>query len=239
MLALENKATVVNGVNDTRVFVKAQPFGGAIRLLNLNGLLNHAGAFNFDSQRSRSEQDFRIFIRPSNWEAVRDYCLHNLIHEGGSDLETDPSRELVEEFKDTLGIRLKPDHYNIKAIRVVVENVAAPMANRYNAGNPTARIYKIFEVQLLDAALRQSMLINQQTYPSRVLRRLALDQAQNGGRGRANGIMVAPLEEIRSAYLTISPEMRGKQLVFRNTLMAGNVAVILDGVHVPKYHTSL
>lgn len=235
MLALENKATLVSNNSEFRVIVRAQPFGGAIRILNINGFLTHVGGFNFDSERSRSERDFRVFIRPSTWEAVREYCLLNLDLVESPDLESDPSRELVEEFHDTLGIQLKPDQYSIEPVRIVVENDSSPTENLHASGNPTARIYRIYEVQISDPTLWQMMMTNSETHPSRVLQKLAIDDAQKGGRGRANAMLVAPVEDIRDAYLTISPEMRGSRLPFNNTSMAGNVATVLEGIFVPKY----
>jgi len=235
MLALENKATLISGEHSPQVVVRAQPFGGAVRILNPDNLLAQVGNFNFDSEQSRSEQDFRIFVHPSSWQTVREYCLRNLGPEDESDLESDPSRELVEEFNDTLGINLKPAQYTIEPVRILVENESAPTENLRAYGNPTARIYRIYEVQIHDPSLWHIMLTNNEAYTSKVLRQMALDDAQKGGRGRANGMLVAPIEEIRAAYLSIPPEMRGARLSFKNTLLAGNVATVLDGIAIPKY----
>src|SRR6266496_4462703 len=80
MLALERKATLYEAKNERVVEVKSQPFGGAIRILDLNMMRDLIGDFHFDSKRSRSEQDFRIFIRPSDWEVVRQFCLQHFSH---------------------------------------------------------------------------------------------------------------------------------------------------------------
>src|SRR5688500_5254820 len=71
MLALERKATLLQDESGHGVEVIAQPFGGAIRLLDPKALRDLIGDFHFDSEESRSEQDFRIFIRPSAWEGVQ------------------------------------------------------------------------------------------------------------------------------------------------------------------------
>src|SRR5689334_22995355 len=75
MLALERKATAHESENGPVVKVKSQPFGGAVRILDLRGLRDLIGDFHFDSERSRSEQDFRIFIRPADWSTVREFCI--------------------------------------------------------------------------------------------------------------------------------------------------------------------
>lgn len=235
MLALEHKATVIPGDGELQVVVKAQPFGGAVRILDFDRFLSHVGSFNFDSQRSRSEQDFRVYIQPSNWETVREYCLRNLAHKDDPDLECDPSRELVEEFNDTLGIKLQPHQYAIAPVSIVVENEPVPTTNLRASGNPTVRIYRIDEVQIQDPTLSRMMMTNSEMHPSQVLRRQALADAQKGGHGRANAMLVAPMDVIRSAFLEIPPERRAARLPFKNSLMAGNVAAILESVFVPKY----
>ena len=235
MLALEHKATVIPGNGELQVVVKAQPFGGAVRILNPSEFINHAGGFNFDSGRSQSEQDFRVYIRPSNWDAVREFSLRNLALEDSPDLECDPSRELVEEFTDTLGIQLQPHQYTIAPVSIVVENEPAPTTNVRAAGNPTARIYRIDEVQIHDPNLARKMMTNSEAHPSQVLQRLALADAQKGGPGRANAMLVAPMGEIRTAYLGIPPQRRGVQMTFNESLMAGNVAAVLKDVFVTKY----
>jgi hypothetical protein len=235
MLALEHKASLSSRDTEALLDVKAQPFGGAIRILYPNRLFTLVGGFNFDSVRSRSEGDFRIYIRPACWENVRDFCLQNRAEEDDPDLEIDPTRELVEEFEDALGIKLQADHYDVKPIGIVVENEPARTTNLRAAGAPTARIYRVYEVQILDSGLCQSMITNSEANPSRVLQRLALNDARKGGRGRANAILAAAEDGIRAAYLAIPPEIRGQPLPFADTVLEGNVAAVLEGVQVTKY----
>ncbi|HAV77574.1 MAG TPA: hypothetical protein DCX53_09510, partial [Anaerolineae bacterium] len=86
MLALERKATMYKD----EVEVWSQPFGGAIRILDEVAIYDSIREFNFDSERSRSEQDFRIFIRPSTWPVLRELCLQNIDLDDASILETNP-----------------------------------------------------------------------------------------------------------------------------------------------------
>src|SRR3990170_5941352 len=89
MLALERKATLHEAENGRVIEVKSQPFGGAIRIRDLRTLRDLIGDFHFDSERSRSEQDFRIFIRPSDWETVREFCIQRFSVADDPILETD------------------------------------------------------------------------------------------------------------------------------------------------------
>src|SRR5215211_4754723 len=78
LLALERRATLHTTPSGDVVEIKSQPFGGALRIHEVAPLQNLIGEFHFDSEESRSERDFRIFIRPSAWEAVRAFCLERL-----------------------------------------------------------------------------------------------------------------------------------------------------------------
>src|SRR5258706_4547154 len=160
MLALERKATLHETENEHIVEVKSQPFGGAIRILDLNTIHNLIGDFHFDSERSRSEQDFRLFIRPSDWSAIREFCIQHLSCVDDPILETDPARELVEEFADTLKINLQSEQYISKPIATIVENEATPTDNIHAQGIPTVRVYRIFEAHILESSLGQFMMTN-------------------------------------------------------------------------------
>jgi hypothetical protein len=235
MLALENKATVRSDEHPSSVVVRAQPFGGAIRIFNPNGLFTQVGDFNFDSERARLEQDFRIYVHPSSWKPLQEFCLKNLGLKDSPELESEPSRELAEEFYDTLGIELRPNQYTIEPAGILVESNPVPSENLHAAGNPTARVYRIDEIQIHDPSLSEMMIANSEEHPGQTLKTIALDDARKGGKGRANAMLVAPVEELRASYLKLSPEMRGERIKYKQTHLAGNVAAILDGVFVPKY----
>jgi len=235
MLALEHKATLISGAAQKQVLTKAQPFGGAIRILNIPHFFSGAGPFNFDSKRSQDEQDFRIYIRPAAWDAVREYCLQHLEEDDNQNLETDPSRELEEEFEDTLGVQLRPEQYSVQPMRTVTENQPTPTSNVHAAASPTVRIYRVFNIQIHEPGLHRMMIVNSEAHTSRALQRLAIENAQRTGRGRANAILALPEDQIRAAFLATPPETRGLPLPFADTLLEGNVAVVLGDVFVPKY----
>ncbi len=153
MLALEHIATVLPEAGEARVAVKAQPFGGAVRIHDIASLQVHIGRFRFDSERSRVERDFRIFIKPADWIVVRSFCLEDFRLAQGSDLESDPGRELAEEFAATLGVELRPDQYVCKPIRTVFEDTPVPTGNMYAFGKPTVRVYRVFEALIRDSRI--------------------------------------------------------------------------------------
>jgi hypothetical protein len=237
MLALERKATLIADKGKRRVSVKAQPFGGAIHFLQLAPLQTLIGDFHFDSERSRFEQDFRLFIRPADWNTVREFCRRHLEHENDSVLESDPGRELAEEFADALAVELRPEQYIAKPLRTVVENEPARTQNIYAADYPTVRIYRVFEARIVAPFLCRAIMANSEATSNQMLRELALEDARKGGRGRANAILALPLQLIRDVYLAMSPETRHMPITFESNHLPGNVSAVFEDIAVPKYRS--
>jgi hypothetical protein len=234
-LALERKATLFKAEGGPAIEVIAQPFGGAIRILDLRKLRDRIGDFHFDSEESRSEQDFRIFIRPSDWSVVQEFCIQHFSRVDDSILESAPTRELAEEFADALKISLKPDQYTLKPVRTVVEDHPTPTENIHAKGYPTARVYRIFEARILDASLSHAILMNSERYSNHNLQELALENARNGGKGRANAILAFPLKLISDAYLGMPPEARNTSFLLEDNYLDESVAAILEGVSAQRY----
>jgi hypothetical protein len=234
ILALERKATVVNGVAG-RVQVRAQPFGGAVRILNTIPLQRVVGKIRFDSERSKCERDLRILIAPSMWEALKQYCVEHLAHADDPDLESHPHRELAEEFEEVLNVSLKPDQYTVRPLGFVAENNPTPTRNANVHGQPTVRLYRIFEVQIVDAALCGTMLAASQGSSDEDLGKLAWNDFHNGGRGRANSILALPLGQVIESYLRLPPESRFSKITRENHELDESVLAVLPEVDVPQY----
>ena len=239
MLALERKATLRKAETGRIVEVKSQPFGGAIRILDLKRIQELIGDFHFDSERSRSEQDFRIFIRPSDWPVVREFCIRHLRQDGDPILETDPGRELAEEFADALKINLKPDQYIQKPAATVIEDNPAPTENIHAEGSLTARVYRVFEATITDSSLALAMITNSERLSDADLQELVRQDAQSGGKGRANAILAVPIKRISDYYLAMSPKERNLPVLFEKNRLAEIVPVVLEGIAIPKYQRSI
>lgn len=235
MLALERQATLLDEDGQQFVDVKSQPFGGAIQFNDLGALQERIGKFHFDSEESRAEQDLRIFIHPEDWDEVRAFSLGQLSQPDESILEADPTRELAEEFADTLKMSLKQDQYSYQVAGTVLEDYPSPTANTRARGYPTARIYGIFEVRILDPALASVLVKNSESCSDQNLQQLAWEDFQNGGAGRANAVLTLPLKEINALYMSVPPDVRNKPVLFQNHQLDETVASILEGVSVPKY----
>ena len=235
MLALERTATLHEAENGRVIEVKAQPFGGAVRILDINAMHDLLGDFHFDSKRSRSEQDFRLFIRPSSWSAVREFCILHLSRADDSILETDPARELAEEFDDALKINLKPEHYVSQPVATVVENDPVPTDNIHARGIPTVRVYRIFEATILDSSLAHAMINSSESLSHQDLCTLALDDVQNGGKGRANAIFALPLKQISDHYVGLSSKEHNAPIMFEQNLLDNTVSAILEEISLSKY----
>jgi hypothetical protein len=235
MLALERKATVRKAENGPVVEVKSQPFGGALRIKNVSKVRDLIRGFHFDSEKSRAEGDFRIFIRPSDWSTVREFCIRHLNRVDDPILETGPERELAEEFADALKISLKPDHYTHRPLAIVVEGAPAPTENIHARGIPTVRVYRIFEAHISDTSLACAMMASSESHSDQDLHDLALQDAQNGGKGRANAILALPLKRISAAYLAMPPKERNAPVLFEKNRLDETVVTVLEGIGAPRY----
>jgi hypothetical protein len=96
-------------------------------------------------------------------------------------------------------------------------------------------VYRIFEAHILDSALAQSMVKNSEGISHNDLCELALNDFQNGGKGRANSVLTLPLGEITKAYGAMSPQERNAPILFEEHYLDETVSAILDEVPVPKY----
>jgi hypothetical protein len=228
MLALERKATAVGEADHLEAYVRAQPFGGAIRILDSAALRKQIGDFEFDSEKSRVEQDFRILIPASRWEIVRNFCLAEFKNTHGSLLEIDPLRELAEEFTDTLQEDLMAEQHLTVPVNVVVENSPAPTANPRALDHPTARVYRVFETLIIDPHLVHMLLASCETVSDQDLARQALDDQRQGGPGWANGILVTRLAKLVKFFASLPTEARHASRVVGNTTLDGNLYALLD-----------
>lgn len=232
MLALERQATVME---DGSVNVRSQPFGGGVHILNPTPLQKIIGKIEFDSERSRHQQDFRILIPPSKWELIKEYCLRHLKDEEDIELETEPDRELSEEFFETIKVKLNPDQYTVQPRGFVIENNPVRTGNAYARGQLTVRLYRIYEVHVIDAMLGRIMLTISQLYTDPEVGALALKDFENYGKGRFNTILTLPLDTVIESYRSLAPEQRYMEIQVEDHSLEESVLAILEDVDVPQY----
>jgi hypothetical protein len=234
MLALERKATVLK---DGSVRIRSQPFGGGVRILNPTPLQAIIGKIQFDSERSKQEQDFRILIPLSKWELIKEYSLHHLEFEDDEDneIESGPDRELTEEFMEAINVKLNPRQYTVQPMGFVVENKPVQSKNDYALGQLTVHLYRVFKVQMTDSILCRVMWSVSQLYSDQELGERALQNLEYGGKGRANTILTLPLSRVKESYLALAPEMRYQKIEIDNHELDESVLVILEDIEVPQY----
>ena len=235
MLALERKATLRRAEVGGQVRVKSQPFGGAIRILDLSVMHDVVGDFHFDSARSQAEQDFRIFIRPAAWSSIREFCLQHIVLDEDPILETSPRRELVEEFSEALRIDLRREQYVCKPVATKVENRAISTDNIYAEGTPTVRVYRIYEATIADSFLTDAMLKYSDGLSHQSLCELAIADARSGRRGKANACLTLPWEPLQSFYRAMVPAERNIPILFKQNRLDSTVAAILEEIDVSRY----
>lgn len=232
MLALERRASVKD---DGHVHVRAQPYGGGVRILNAAPLQRVIGKLQFDSERSRQEQDFRILIPPSKWELIKEYCLHHLQDEEDAELETEPDRELTEEFLETMNLRLTPRQFIVRPMGFVIENNPVRTTNEYARAQLTVRLYRIFKIEITDPILGRVMLGISHLYSDQDLGARALRDFEDGGQGRANTILTLPFASVQESYRALAPEQRYRKLHIESHELEESVLAILWDIEVPQY----
>lgn len=236
MLALERTATLREIEGRPEVTVRAKPFGGGVRLTTnpqaLKGLIGH---FHYDSDRSRQERDFRIQIHPASWEKVKEICQEHLKETGKAILDFSPERELAEEFEDTLDVRITPDQYHLKPRGIIVEDLPNETDNVRATGIPTVRIYYVFEARMEASEIITMMLANNRRYSDKDLQKMAWEDVRQGGKGRANAILVLGLDDLKDVYRSVPADRRGGPIRVGGHHLDGNVLAILEDVDQRKY----
>jgi hypothetical protein len=231
MLALERKATVLK---DGSVSVRSQPFGGGVKILNTRSLKEILGEIQFDSERSKHEQDFRILIQPSQGEAVKRYCLLHLENPHDPEIESAPERELAEEFEETMGVALKQSQYAVEPMGMVTEDTPARTENWYARGFLTVRVYRTYKVQILDPDLRKALLdISGQVSDEELGTHALNDHAR-----RANSVLTLPLGKVRETFLSVPTKKRFNQIEVDHHILDKSVLVVFEDIEVSEYHRS-
>lgn len=234
MLVLERTGTVRVKHGKYTVFVRAKPFGGGLRIIDPGALQEEIGEFNFDSHRSFLERDFRIFVNPARWDSLKWFCWQHLREPSGV-LESSPVRELVEEFRDTLGIDIKPKQYRLKWLRTVVEDMPIRTSNPRSEGSLTTRIYSIHEMKVLDSELISKLIESSNSRSDKDLCAAAEKDYLEGGRGRANTALVLDYDRLVSFYQDLSQQGRRTQARIWEHELEGNVLAILNEVESKKF----
>ena len=235
MLALERTATLLANKGQQRVVVKVKPFGGGVRLTDPLKLKDLIGDFHYDSERSYQEGDFRIQINPASWKIIKEICIEHFEKTGPGILDFNPEYELAEEFEDSLKIKLTPNQYNLNQRELIVEDLPVITENLHVQGSPTLRIYYIFDALIKHLEIIKMMLRSSRKYSDEDLRKMAIDDAVSGGKGRANAILNLDLEQVKNAYNSIPLERRNELVCIGEHQLEGNVSAILGEINYPGY----
>ena len=158
-----------------------------------------------------------------------------LADEEDSELESGPDRELIEEFMDTMNVRINPGHYTVEPLGFVIENKPVRSKNDYARGQLTVHLYRVFQVQITAPSLCKIMWSISQLYSDQDLGELARKDFEQGGHGRANTVLTLPLSKVTESYLALPPETRYAKIQVENHELDESVLAILKDVDVPQY----
>jgi hypothetical protein len=232
MLALERKAVAQEG-DSVRIW--AQPFGGAVRILDPDPLEKVVGDLQYDSERSKLEMDFRILIPPAKWENLKGYCCLALADPENSELESFPHRELSEEFEESMGVLLGQRQYTARPLGFVIEDHPTLTGNTRAHGMPTVRLYRVFDVQIVDETLSELMLASSERYSDEALGMLARQDRKDNGPGKVHSVLVLPRQAVLDSWLARPYDLRYRSIRIQDHELDETVLAILDGIDVPQY----
>lgn len=236
MLALERIATLRRLNGQFEVVVRVKPFGGAARLVDPPALERWIGDFNYDSERSHREKDFRIQIQPASWEKVKELCIEHLDNVGNVILDSSPERELTEEFEDSLNLKIDRGDYHLTSRGMTTEDHWVPTSNVRAEGMPTVRVYYLFEARIVSPQIIAMMLNNSKGYSDNDLHEIALKDFQEGGKGRANAVLVSPLDDLRDTYRSIPTEGWEGSMLIEGHQLDANVRFLLEALDTRGDH---
>jgi len=227
-LALERTATLRKNNEQPEIAVKAKPFGGAVQIIDPLALRNLIGNFQYDSERSRREKDFRIQIDPSSWEKIKKLCREHFDSKKPAILDASPERELAEEFEDTLKVKITRDQYQLKRQGIRIEETPSETDNVRAEGRLTARVYYIFEAWMDDPEIIALMLANALQYSDEDLRKIARADALQGGKGRANALLTVELDDLKKLCKASRLDNYRESIHLAGHQLSGNVIAILE-----------
>jgi hypothetical protein len=136
-----------------------QPLGGACQLIEPETLWQLTKGFNFDSDKSRRESDFRLFVRAGQWDLIKEFLEKEFARPADGAVASDIKRELVEEIEEALRYQLRGEFgYLAWPMGTVVQGEAQKTLRSGMVGVETKRVFKIYDVEILDARLVDMLL---------------------------------------------------------------------------------
>jgi hypothetical protein len=235
MLAFERTATLIGDQKEAEVIVRAKPYGGAVLLTDPQKLRHKIGDYRYDSDRSQHEHDFRIQVHPGAWGTVKNICWQHLKNRDGGILDSNPERELVEEFMDTLHIQASGEQFLVKSTGLAIQDMPVETTNTRAIGQPTVRVYYLFNAWVQDPEMIERMLMKSRQFSDEDLKELAWQDKRHGGRGRANAILTLGLEQLISAYQSLPLDSRSRPIDYNGHRLDMNVLAILPEIEQLVY----
>jgi hypothetical protein len=233
MLALERKATLLGDAAQKYVWVRAQPFGRAVRILDLEEV-NRLCEWRFDSPRAQVQHDLRILVPPSCWPILREFSLMHLANLEDQVLEAEPQHGVSEALSRVLQSDLVPEQYRVQPAGFVIQNFPSPSENGNVSDYFTFHIYRIFVTTIVDEKVALKLQASSSVRDAD-LQLQALEDAENEGEGSAHAALTLPVERVIEAYMASPPEGRYATIRIDGCTIDPSTAAILPEVHIPQF----
>ncbi|MFZ0455919.1 MAG: hypothetical protein WAM24_19380, partial [Ignavibacteriaceae bacterium] len=190
---------------------------------------HYIGEFNYDSELSKQEKDFRVLVRPESWVKIKGICREHLTGLEKTVIDISPNRELSEEFEDSLRIKLTSENYYLKLLGMAIEEKPDETENIRSKGIPTVRVYYIYLAEIISSGIIKMMLANSKQYSDNDLRKIAMEEKRKGGKERVNAGLTLEPDELGAIYSSLQFKRNNEPVYFGQHRLSGNVPVIIEG----------
>jgi hypothetical protein len=221
MLVLERKCSAeIKDNGELKTILNCQPLGGASVLKNPQALAVLIDGFNYDTEKSKKEGDFRIQARPADWPRIRDFCVENFSNPALGAVEVGIQRELQEELQEALSIDVNPAAYKSRNTGIVIQQEAAQSERLGVSGAPTCRVFNVHDVEITDEALIRALLHSSASVSNEYLITAAHEKAAASPKHQAKvtAMLTLPRAEVEAAFAQAndasqSVKLRGYKLI--------------------------
>ena len=208
MAVFEEKVSVKIDEKGEKVTAQLQPLGGASKLLRPLELYQQIGSFNYDEEKSQKENDFRLQIRPQDWDKVKAFAMDHFNHPEKGVVEGSIDRELNEELGDVLKVEVDPAAYQVSHLTVAVQNEPQQTERIEVSGNQTVRVFSVKGVDITDQTLIENITGSSEKTDTTQLIEKARKKAQEKGSAKATGLVIISLEELQAHYRSLDIKKR-------------------------------
>ncbi len=224
--AFERRATGSSERGRKTWSTKSVPFGGAIKIKDKSALVDLIGDFDFDSDESRENNDFRIIVDRRKWKKIKIFCERSISQNNKRVIDFDPFDEIKEEIWKPTKIEVTRKKLSTKRIGTFANDFPVPTENINTPGKQTYRFYCLYNTRVVDQQLAKKLLKHADLRMDKECGFTAIKSRRTKGDGRYNSILMVGKKEFEEFISSQAQKEIKSGFHYKNFWMAGNVATL-------------